>query len=334
VAAPPAEPKFEAGPPSLPPPTPAPAQRRFNFLIVGLTVLLATGLVGGLVLYDRKGSKHPIRDQTAKNVQSAYLDYYAAEGQVLKTLDIGPVKPFVTDAALKQEQTVLDQVVQSRYKFQVTAEHDIQVVVYLGGSLASVDDDLLRHTVRLDYSTGVPLGPEMTDTIHNSIALQRQDGRWRVDSVVGFGTGNTQPGSPVSYAAVSRGVSVPRETRQQIVRAYDQFWDANARAFSTLDSKALNSVEIDPELSKDRSIVTQLMAQRRTLITSVQHNYRIAMQDASTAWVYDTFADSSFAVDITSKKAIGAQTTRITRKSFRLRMVGARWAVDYAILNQ
>jgi hypothetical protein len=174
----------------------------------------------------------------------------------------------------------------------------------------------------------------MTDTIHNSIALQRQDGRWLVDSVVGFGTGNTQPGSAVSYAAVSRGVLVPRKTRQEVVQAYDQFWDANSRAFSALDATALNSVEIDPELSKDRSIVTQLTAQKQALMTSVQHNYRIAMQDVRTAWVYDTFADSSFAVDITSKRAMGGQTTRITRKSFRLRMVGDRWAVDYAILNQ
>src|SRR5436853_7439574 len=50
VAAPPAEPKFDAGPPSFPPPTPAPTQRRFNFLIVGLTILLAAGLVGGLLI--------------------------------------------------------------------------------------------------------------------------------------------------------------------------------------------------------------------------------------------------------------------------------------------
>src|SRR5438132_9319871 len=51
VAAPPAQPKFEAGPPSFPPPTPARAQRRFNVLIVGLTVLLAAGLVGGLFVF-------------------------------------------------------------------------------------------------------------------------------------------------------------------------------------------------------------------------------------------------------------------------------------------
>src|SRR5437762_3148787 len=103
VGAPPAGPKFEAGPPSLPPPTPAPGQRRFNFLIVGLTILLAAGLVGGLLIYERKGNKKAIADHTTEDVQRAYLDYYAAEGQVLKTLDISPVKPFVTDAALKQE---------------------------------------------------------------------------------------------------------------------------------------------------------------------------------------------------------------------------------------
>src|SRR2546427_4865210 len=57
MAAPPAEPKFDAGPPSLPPPTPAPGQRRFNFLIVGLTILLAAGLVEGLLMFSGSHSK-------------------------------------------------------------------------------------------------------------------------------------------------------------------------------------------------------------------------------------------------------------------------------------
>src|SRR3984893_15856194 len=51
VAAAPAEPRFDAGPPSSPPPAHAPGQRRFNFLIVGLTILLAAGLVGGLLIF-------------------------------------------------------------------------------------------------------------------------------------------------------------------------------------------------------------------------------------------------------------------------------------------
>src|SRR5437016_2246695 len=74
VAAPPAEPKFEAGPPSLPPPTPAPAQRRFNFLIVGLTILLAAGLVGGLVLYNQGGSRKATPSAADADVKQAYLN--------------------------------------------------------------------------------------------------------------------------------------------------------------------------------------------------------------------------------------------------------------------
>src|SRR2546421_10674546 len=57
VAAPPAEPKFEAGPPSLPPAGPAPVQRPFDFLLVGLTILLAAGPVGGLVIFYRRRPK-------------------------------------------------------------------------------------------------------------------------------------------------------------------------------------------------------------------------------------------------------------------------------------
>src|SRR6266550_6819910 len=65
VAAPPAEPKFEAGPPSLPPAGPAPAQRPFNFLIVGLTILLAAGLVGGLLIFSAGRRKPPVAPPAA-----------------------------------------------------------------------------------------------------------------------------------------------------------------------------------------------------------------------------------------------------------------------------
>src|SRR5437660_12548329 len=51
VAATPAEPRFDAGPPSSPPPAHAPGQRRLNFLIVGLTILLSAGLVGTLLFF-------------------------------------------------------------------------------------------------------------------------------------------------------------------------------------------------------------------------------------------------------------------------------------------
>src|SRR5437016_13634454 len=91
VAAPPAEPKHEAGPPSLPPPTPAPAQRRFNFLIIGLTILLAAGLGGGLVLYDHQSNPRHSSTQPTKEVKQAYLNFTTASAAAYRQLDVEPL---------------------------------------------------------------------------------------------------------------------------------------------------------------------------------------------------------------------------------------------------
>src|SRR2546426_12611972 len=96
VAAPPAEPKFESGPPSLPPPTPAPAQRRFNFLIVGLTILLAAGLVGGLVLYNQGGSRKVATSAAGAGVKQAYLNFFSATTSALRSLSVTPLQGLVT----------------------------------------------------------------------------------------------------------------------------------------------------------------------------------------------------------------------------------------------
>src|SRR5712692_8965236 len=57
VAAPQAQPSFGGGPPPMLPPPQAHGWRRFSFLVVGLTILLAALLVGSLVIYKHHGTK-------------------------------------------------------------------------------------------------------------------------------------------------------------------------------------------------------------------------------------------------------------------------------------
>src|SRR6202035_2052022 len=73
----PAEPMFDAGPPS-PPPAHPPGQRRFNLLIVGLTIILAAALVGGLVVYDHQRPKRTGASSASDEVRRSYLDFAAA----------------------------------------------------------------------------------------------------------------------------------------------------------------------------------------------------------------------------------------------------------------
>ncbi len=152
MAAPPAEPKFDAGPPSFPPPT-APGQRRFNLLIIGLTILLAAGLVGGLLILDSGRRKPPVASPAAdevKQVTGAYLAYFAALGDELNELTLNAVRPFLTDTGAQQELKILGNISLAGHRYQFRAEHDPQVVVYTGGDLASIDDIIVRHTTPLD----------------------------------------------------------------------------------------------------------------------------------------------------------------------------------------
>jgi hypothetical protein len=200
----PAEPTFDAGPPS-PPPAHPPGQRRFNFLVVGLTILLAAALVGGLLLYNRHGPKPAAANQTKVAVQQAFLTYYSALEEAYKQLDVGPLLGFVTSAGLKQEQVHMAAAVASGSRYRFTADHDLQVAVY-SGDLASVDDILIRHTTTLDPASLAPIGAESTDTLHVSYGFKKERGRWLLDSVtlhdssylLDVSTGKPVPGTPSS----------------------------------------------------------------------------------------------------------------------------------------
>jgi hypothetical protein len=192
----PAEPMFDAGPPS-PPPAHPPGQRRFNFLIVGLTILLAAGLVGGLVVYNRNVRKPTAANQTTTAVQKAFLTYYSALEEAYRQLDLAPLRGLVTSAGLKQEQGHMAVAVGSGSRYRFTADHNLQVAVY-SGDLASVDDILVRHTTSLDPTSLVPLGAESTDTLHASYGFTREGGRWLLDSVSAFGQAAPSADLPVS----------------------------------------------------------------------------------------------------------------------------------------
>jgi hypothetical protein len=315
----------------LPPPTSAPAQRRFNFLIVGLTILLAAGLVGALTFIRNERGEPPAKDPAKTQVRNAYLSFYSSLSQAYKQLDMAPVQALLTPAGAQQQQAIILQAQQSGFRYDVSADHDAQPVVYVGGELASVDDVMLRRSVPIDAS-GSPAGPEVLESIHESTVMKKQGGRWLIDSIVEFGSGSSSSGGPVSYAAAARGKALPPGVSTDVDEAFRAFWSATTLAFKNLDAAPLGSVEIEPELRRDRTVIDQQRAKGQGYQTVVEHNYRAALQDDSTVWVYDTFSDSSYAFDVSSHKQVGPSATRVTRKSFEFRRVQGKWMVDFAIV--
>lgn len=327
VAAPSAEPKFEAGPPSFPPPTRAPTQRRFNLLIIGLTILLAAGLLGGLLILDSGRRKPPVAPAAdeVKQVTAAYLAYFAALGDELNELTLNAVRPFLTDTGAQQELKILGNVSLTGHRYQFRAEHDPQAVVYGGGDLASVDDIVVRHTTPLDLATGKPIGIEQTDTVHESYVLIKQGKAWLIDSVTAFGAASQPSDLGISYAAAAEGRSVDSSASRSIKQAYDNYWIADSRAFKTLDLSPLTKVEVDPLLSNDAALLDAQRQKGQGYQIKVEHNYRIAQEDGNTWWVYDTFADSSYPFDLKSGHRVGQLPTEVIRESYEFKRMSNEW---------
>ena len=67
------------------------------------------------------------------DVKRAYLDYYAALGSAYTELSVTPLQPFETAAGLQEEDHTMASFRQTGYHYSLTADHDLQVVIYSGG---------------------------------------------------------------------------------------------------------------------------------------------------------------------------------------------------------
>ena len=238
------------------------------------------------VFYGRKSDSPPQPAQATAEVQQAYLNFYSALGEAYKQLDAAPVQQDVTSDGLKQQQGIIQQAAQSGYRYQVTADHDLHTVVYSGRILASVDDVMLRHSLPLDILTRAPIGPDQAETIHESTVLVKANGQWLVDSIVAFGAAGPRADLSISYAAVSRGKPLSSALQTEIQGAYAKFWDVSKEALRSTDSSSLQNVETEPVLGKDISLLQQLRQNGQADVLAVQHNYRLAEEDATIVWIY------------------------------------------------
>jgi hypothetical protein len=328
-------PDFPADLGSGTPPAKDRAQRRFDRLIVGLTLLLVAALIAGLVGYthvhDRAAARARLRRDAAQrvaDVKQAYLDYYAALGQTDAQLNIAPVQQFVTTGGLKEEQQTLQEVLATGYRYRLSADHDPRVVVYSGDALASVDDNLVRHMTPLDSTTGAPAGPEQTLPIHASYALKLDGGRWLVDSEVTFGSDGSDPKFGLSYAAVERQRPLDQALHDQIQRDYLAYWEARKKAYQNLDPAPMRQAILEPQLDIALSLLSQQQQKKEGFLIQVQHNERIAVKDAGTAYVYDTFVDSGHYFDFATKRPEPSPPIQVLRQTYEMKKVGNTWKVD------
>ncbi len=137
---------------------------------------------------------------------------------------------------------------------RLAVDHGTQIVVYRSGTTASVDDVYADHSVELDATTMSPTQGDPGITVHESTTLHRAGGRWIVDVVHRFGVSEPLPGQQVSWAAVAEGKALPASYPQPILSAYLAGVAASEGA-------------------------------------GAGHNDRVAIEQDSVAWVYDTYSN-------------------------------------------
>lgn len=328
--------------PSLPPPGgpagPDPGQRRFDRIFAGVAALVVLALIGGLVIYFNTQS-HPkpavVTSDPKKDVEQAYLAYSAALNESLLKLDVGPVAPYLTSNQLKYEQQVIAYDAQQKAQYSAIDEHDLRTVVYSGGVTASVDDNLVEHRTPVIPGTLAHAGPEQLQAFHVSIVLVNQNRHWLIDSEVSFGSTDASSQDGVSYAALSRTKPLDDRSRSSIEAAYLSYWQVYLKAFETQDATGLPDVSVDPALSRDTTALQADGLSGRTFAGSVEHNYRIAEKDPSTAYVYDTYLDDTHpSGSSNASPGSGVPTPLIRHQTFELLDVGGRWKVDLVKADQ
>ena len=328
-----------------------PEQRRFDLKMIGLVLVLAAVLVGGLFVYlhfhDRAVARARARADVAARaaaaqaeaadkvaeVKQAYLDYDAAFNRMAQQVSLAPLQPYLTSAGLQQEQSELPQA-QRNGPHLDEAQHDIQVVVYASGQLASVDDVQLQRSTPVDPTTLQPTGTTRVLPLHESFAMRLQGGRWLVDSALVFGADGSYPTLGLSYAAINRDKPLDADVRGQIQKGYEAYLAARHEAYQNLDPAPLRAAILPGgALDKDLEYLNTHIQAHYGLAGRDEHNFRIALKDPLTAYVYDTIADSSYLFDFATKQPLPTLPTTIDRETYELKKVGGQWKVDDVIRN-
>lgn len=187
-------------------------------------------------------------------VSDAYLAWWSARRGAYLTLDASPLRALAEGAAVAPDEQRMASLRADGHVLRLSVDHSTQILVYRTGTTASVDDVYADHSVELDATTLTPIQPDPGITVHESTTLHRSGGRWIVDADHRFGASEALPGEQVSWAAVAGGRPLPASYTSPILSAY--------------------LVGVAPTEGK-----------------RAQHNDRVAIEQDSVAWVYDTYSN-------------------------------------------
>ena len=156
-----------------------------------LLTVLVIGLIVGFVLLGgndappSNGSPSPTSTDVKTQVEAAYLDAWDVWDEAMRNLDPSRLSDAMTGRAL---QAVAAQVEEARRKNEpvsIEAEHNYRIDI-VDATTASVDDNYINHSVRLDPETGQPKESPPSKRVHKSFTMRLVDGTWKLAEIIGF----------------------------------------------------------------------------------------------------------------------------------------------------
>lgn len=166
---------------------------RARVLKVGgiLLGLLVIGLVVGFVLAARDDSPSP--NSTASptstdpkaQVEQAYLNHWDVYADSLLKLDASRLSEVLDGNALTTVTEQVDEQKRINQPVRIRVEHDYRIVL-TNDTTASIEDNYINHSVRLDPDTMEPIEKDPNQKVRKSYTLKKVNGSWKVTEIIAF----------------------------------------------------------------------------------------------------------------------------------------------------
>jgi len=168
---------------------------RARVLAVGGTLLglIIIGLVVGFILLGDdnttpnagNSSPSPTPTDVRAQVEQAYLRYWDVYADALLRLDPSGLDQVLTGDALENHLMQVNEHKANNEPVRISVEHDYLITI-ADETSASVDDNYVNHSVRLDPETMEPTEEDPNRRIRRTYTMKKVDGTWKVTLVVGF----------------------------------------------------------------------------------------------------------------------------------------------------
>lgn len=170
---------------------------RRTLIVGGALILVLAAIFTGAYFLLADRTETPSNDTTPSpeptdplaEIERDYLRHWEVWAEANLKLQPELVGAVATGAAL---EALTEQVSQQKEKNQpvrIRVEHNHRIIYPVpdvGPDTATVEDNYINHSVRLDPDTMEPIEPDPNDQVRVSFTLKKVDGRWKVAEVIRF----------------------------------------------------------------------------------------------------------------------------------------------------